>query len=151
MNRILRIFASVLILVLFAMVWPSPASAADPNDVAIIANKSNPSDSITVEESRKIFLGDRSTWANGKKVVVVMRTAGTPERNAVLKTVYKMNDADYSKYFLQAAFTGKIQAPPKEVASAADMVHYVAQIPGAVGYVRAGEVDASVKVVLTIH
>jgi len=151
MKRHTSILTGVLLLVVLHGALPVQATAGDSSAIVLITNKSNPVDAVSLDEARKIFLGDKTTWANGKKVLVVMRSSGSPERNAVLKSVYKMSDGDYSKYFLQAAFTGKVQAPPKEVGSAADMLHYVAQIPGAVGYVKAGDADASVKVVLELR
>jgi len=39
--------------------------------------------------------------------------AAGPERTVVLREIYKMSEGDYSKYFLQAAFTGKIPAPSR--------------------------------------
>jgi hypothetical protein len=62
--------------------------------------------------------------------------AAGPERTVVLREIYKMSEGDYSKYFLQAAFTGKITAPSKDVASAAQVKQMVAGNPGAVGYVN---------------
>jgi len=37
-----------------------------------------------------------------------------------------MSDADFKKYFVQAAFEGKDVAPPKEVSSARDVKSVVA-------------------------
>ena len=77
------------------------------------------------------------------------RSAGNPERDGVLHLIYKMNDGEYTKYFMQAAFTGRVQAPPRDVASVAEMKRQVAYDPGAVGYVPKRDLDDSVKVVLT--
>ena len=63
--------------------------------------------------------------------------AGAPERVAFLKIVCGMSDADFGKYFLQAAFTGKSATPPKEVTSAASVKSFVASSPGAIGFVKA--------------
>ena len=61
-----------------------------------------------------------------------------------------MSDAEYTKYFMQAAFTGKVTAPPKEIGSPAQMKTTVAGNPNAVGYVMKADADDTVKVVLTI-
>jgi hypothetical protein len=47
-----------------------------------------------------------------------------------------MNDADFNKYFVQAAFTGKDVTPPKEVGSGRDVKANVAASPGAIGFIR---------------
>jgi hypothetical protein len=48
-----------------------------------------------------------------------------------------MNDSEFSKYFMQAAFSGKSATPPKEVGSSAAVKSFVASSPGAIGFVRA--------------
>jgi hypothetical protein len=50
-----------------------------------------------------------------------------------------MNDGDFNKYFLQAAFTGKSATPPKEVSSSGAVKSFVASSPGAIGFVKAGD------------
>ena len=61
-----------------------------------------------------------------------------------------MSETDYSKYFLEAIFTGHLPAPPKEASSAAQMKHYLAANPWAIGYLKKEDVDDTVKVVLRI-
>jgi hypothetical protein len=90
-------------------------------------------------ELKKLFMSDRSKWDTGKAVAPVMVAAGAGERTAFLKIVCGMNDADFSKYFLQAAFTGKSAIPPKEVASAHSVKSVVASSAGAIGFVKAGD------------
>jgi ABC-type phosphate transport system substrate-binding protein len=82
-----------------------------------IVNTTNPVDNLSLADLKKIFLSDRSRWDTGKAVAPVISVAGAPERTAFLKTVCHMSDADFSKYFVQAAFTGKDVTPPKEVPS----------------------------------
>jgi len=92
-------------------------------------------------------MGERKTWSNGKKVTLVMRDEGQPERDAVLKLIYRMRERDFNSYFLHAAFTGESTEAPKTLSSAAGMIKFVFNVPGAIGYVRASEVNDTVKVV----
>ncbi|PYP84353.1 MAG: hypothetical protein DMF61_20120 [Blastocatellia bacterium AA13] len=115
-------------------------------DLAIIVNKANPVDSLSFADLRAIFLGERGSWPNGKKITVLMRSPGPPEREAVLRWIYKMNESDYSRYSLQSTFTGQAQSGPKLLDSAAGMRRFVFNVPGAIGYVRAPEADESVKI-----
>jgi ABC-type phosphate transport system substrate-binding protein len=114
----------------------APAEAAgDP--IVVIVNASNPVDSLSLGELKKLFLSDRSRWDTGKAVAPVIVAPGAPERVAFLKTVCGMNDAELGKYFMQAAFTGKSATPPKEVGSAGAVKSFVASSPGAIGFVKA--------------
>jgi ABC-type phosphate transport system substrate-binding protein len=115
---------------------PMPVLAAgDP--IVVIVNSSNPVSNLTMSELKKLFLSDRSRWDTGKAVAPVMVMAGAPERTAFLKIVCGMNDTDFGKYFLQAAFTGKSATPPKEVGNSASLKNFVATSPGAIGFVGA--------------
>jgi hypothetical protein len=95
-------------------------------------------------------MGDKTTWPSGKRVTILMLAQGQPERAAVLHDVYKMPEDEYEQYFTQAAFVGKVSAPPKDVGSAAQMKQAVAANPGAIGYVKKDDVDDSVKVILKL-
>lgn len=147
-KRLLLLFCFALV-ALFFFSHPLPRASA-AGEVDIVVNKANTIADLSLADARKIFMGDKSTWPSGKRVSILMLAQGQPEREVVLKEIYKMSEADYSKYFLQAAFTGKVSAPPKDVASAAQLKQLVAENPGAVGFVKKEDVDDSVKVVLKL-
>lgn len=131
------------------LLWLQPARqtlAAD--EVDVIVNKANTVDELTVADARKVFMGDKSVWPSGKRVTILMMAPGQAERAVILREIYKMSDGDYTKYFMQAAFTGRVTAPPKETSSAAQMKQLVSENPGAIGYVKKSDVDDTVKVVL---
>lgn len=134
---------AVLLGIAVWMVASVPAAKAAGDPIVVIVNAANPVDNLSVGELKKLFLSDRSRWDTGKAVAPVMLAAGAPERTAFLKIVCGMSDADLSKYFLQAAFTGKSATPPKEVGSAGAVRAFVAASPGAIGFVKAGDLPAS--------
>jgi ABC-type phosphate transport system substrate-binding protein len=107
--------------------------------IVVIVNSANPIDNLSTAELKKLFLSDRSHWDTGKSVAPVIVSAGAAERTAFLKIVCSMNDGDFNKYFLQAAFTGKSATPPKEVSSPGAVKSFVASSPGAIGFVKAGD------------
>lgn len=121
------------------------ASPGGTDAVAIIVNQSNPVENCSFEELRKIFLGERSHWPNGRRITLVMLDPAQPERKAVLREVYGMTEKDLSNHFIQGVFTGSVLAAPKTLGSAAEVRKFVFNVPGAIGYVRGSEVDASVK------
>lgn len=126
-------------------------AAAGGEEVDIIVNKTNPIDDLPLADAKKAFLGDKTTWPNGKRVTALMLAQGLPERVVVLREIFKMPEDQLSQYFVQAAFAGKISAPPKEVSSAAQMKQAVAANPGAIGYVKKEDVDDTVKAVLKLQ
>lgn len=138
-NKLASMLPRLAILAFFLTLAPT-AWAGDA--IVVIVNSSNPADNLSVAELKKLFLSERSRWDTGKAVAPVMLGPGAPERTAFLKQVCGMSDADFSKYFVQAAFTGKDATAPKEVSSARDVKSVVAGSPGAIGFVRASEFSA---------
>jgi phosphate transport system substrate-binding protein len=116
-------------------------------DLAIIVNQSNPVENLSMQELRTVFLGERSHWPNGRRITLVMMEPGFAERKAVLRDIYHMNESDFSRHFLQGLFTGEVFVSPKTLASPVGVRKFVFNVPGAIGYVRASDVDDTVKVI----
>jgi ABC-type phosphate transport system substrate-binding protein len=119
---------------------------AQSGDLAVIVNKNSPLNNVTSEELAKILRGEKAKDANGVRFVLTTREAGSPERAAALAQIYKMGEDDYSKYFLQATFTGQVQAAPRALSGAAVAKQFVSVTPGAISYVRSSDADDSVKI-----
>ena len=119
-------------------------TATEP--LAIVVNRSNPVDQLSLAELRKVFLGERSYWPNGRRITLVMRDLGEPEHKTMLREVYQMDENALKNHFLRGLFTGEILVSPKTLASAAGVRKFVFNVPGAIGYVRLSDVDGTVKV-----
>jgi ABC-type phosphate transport system substrate-binding protein len=127
------------------------ASAREPAimphaSLAIIVNNENPLSELPVGELRRMILGEVTRWPDGRRVTIVMREPGDPERDAVLRLICRMSDQDFTRYLLQATFRGELQGGPKVLDTPNGVRRFVFNVPGAIGYVRSDEVDASVKV-----
>jgi len=125
------------------------AMAAGPSEpsVAIVVNQSNPVENLPLPELRKIFLGERTHWPNGRRITLVMMDPAQPERKTILREIYGMSEKDLNQHFVQGVFTGAISASPKTMATPAEVLKFVFNVPGAIGYLRAQDVDRSVKIV----
>ena len=51
-----------------------------------------------------------------------------------------------NSHFIQGVFTGVVFVSPKTLGTPAEVLKFVFNVPGAIGYVRASDVDSSVKV-----
>jgi len=120
-------------------------------EVDVVVNNSNKIGPLSREEVRRIYVGEKSSWPGGKRITVLMLALDQRERVVILREVLKMNESDYTKYFLQAAFTGRIQAAPKDLSSPAQMKARLAANPNAIGYLKREDVDESVRVLLKIR
>jgi ABC-type phosphate transport system substrate-binding protein len=121
---------------------------AEGEHIAVIVNRANSINGLSMRELRRIFLCERTSWQSGRKITVVMRDPGQVERDAILRLVYRMTEGEYQRHFLQARFTGEVIVPPRVVSSPAGVRKFVAYVPGAIGYVRACDLDDTVKFLL---
>jgi ABC-type phosphate transport system substrate-binding protein len=145
-----RILLTILVLVLLVSCAGLLTVRAAPEEVDVVVNRSNNTAPLSREEVRRIFMGDKSSWPGGKHITVLMLAPDRAERVVVLHDVFKMNESEYTKYFLQAAFTGHVLAAPRDLPSAAHMKAHLATNPNAIGYLKKQDVDDSVKVVLKL-
>jgi ABC-type phosphate transport system substrate-binding protein len=122
------------------------SSAAD-ECLAILVNRSNPVENLSFAELRKVFLGEQNHWSDGRRITLVMLESGKPERQAVLTRIYRMEDKDFNAYFLHHVFTGEIHAAPTTLTTPTEVLKFVSNVQGAIGYLRTTAVDESVKVV----
>jgi hypothetical protein len=122
-----------------------PASSEE--NLAIIVNLANPVQNVSKAELRKIFLAERTYWPNGRRITLVMRAPGESERKTVLREICQMNEEEFKNHFLHGLFTGEILLSPKILATPVGVRKFVFNVPGAIGYLRSEDVDATVKVI----
>jgi hypothetical protein len=155
-----RHFANVLLLLTAITVVSAIASDQGPSSptvhmdlpstdqsLAIVVNESNPVTDLSFGELRKIFLGERSHWPNGRRITLVMIEPGRPERAAMLRELYHMNETELNRHFLHALFTGQVLVSPKTLNTPLGVCKFVFNVPGAIGFLRASDVDDSVRVI----
>jgi ABC-type phosphate transport system substrate-binding protein len=133
--------ASIIVPGLFAS---EQVSATEP--LVIVVNRSNPVNDLSWAELRKIFLGNRSHWSNGRRITLVMREPGEAERMTMLRDVCGMNEDQLKNHYLHGLYTGEILVSPKILASPTGVRKFVFNVPGAIGYMRLGDLDSTVKV-----
>jgi ABC-type phosphate transport system substrate-binding protein len=133
----------------FSSVQPlaSTAPRTSWEGLAIVVNRNNPTANLTLAQLRAIFLGEKKWWSYRRRVALSTMRRGTPERQTVLRVIYKMDDRELDKYFLYEEFKGETFKTPATLKTPADVKKFVVSTPGAVGYLRASDVDGSVKVV----
>jgi phosphate transport system substrate-binding protein len=140
MNRLIPIS----LFIAFAAV--APAIAGD-DDLVVVVNKSNTADNVTKAQLKKMILGEQPSWSAGKKVSVVLRAAGQPERDGVLRSVCGMSEDDFNQSWMRASFNGSTATPPKSLATGAAVRQSVTTAAGGIGFLRAADVDDTVKVI----
>ena len=120
-------------------------AAHDPNALAVIVNKDNPIDDLSMGELKRILLGERRYWSGTRKIAILLPTIGTSERVATLRLV-AMDEANYKQYWQQKTSAGEIDVAPAVAPASAFAVNLVAESEDAIAVVPLADVKGSVKV-----
>ncbi len=143
-----KFLLSILFLALIGTVITCP-SIASATDIIVIGNRSVPASELAPKEIQKIYLGKKKLWDNGLKVVFVMLGKGDVSKK-FLKSYVKKNPGMFTKYWKKKMFTGSGN-PPIIFQREKDLVKYVAETKGAIGYVSSQSYSDSVKFLSVLH
>jgi ABC-type phosphate transport system substrate-binding protein len=143
-----RVSALVCVLATTAlMALPANLAAQSKNgDVAIVVHPETPVDVITLAEARKIFRGERQYWTPNIPVVLLVRAPVSRERDVVLRVIYQMSEPQFKQYWIARIFRAEATSGPKIVYSNDIANQLAGAIPGAVGFMPAGEVKPPLKI-----
>ncbi len=129
-------------LTLLSLVCSSGACLA--GDVTIIANPSVKENSLSQNDIKKIFLSKKKTLEGGAVKLVIQEDDTI--HDAFLRNFVKKSSSQFRSYYKKLIFTGRGQAP-KRVANDKAMISYVANTPGAIGYVAEAADTVNVKII----
>jgi hypothetical protein len=122
-------------------------SLAAARDLALVANKTNTVNAVTVADLVKVCKAQTSKWPDGKPVTFVMRAPSMPEMKIFVEKVYAMPEKEVSD-LIAAANHGRSSHPAIMVVDTdEELVNKVASIPGAVGIVDVYAINSSVAVI----
>ncbi|PLX95672.1 MAG: phosphate ABC transporter substrate-binding protein [Desulfuromonas sp.] len=130
----------VLMLVAAAFVFSNVALAAD---YVLVVNKGNAVSSIDAKDAKKIFLGKKSSWNNGERIVLYSQQNQTLTE-AFSEGVVRKSAQQFMVFWKKALFTGTGK-PPVEVSDDAQMKQAIAADPKGIGYISASAMDGTVK------
>jgi hypothetical protein len=111
----------------------------------VVVHPANPESFASRELVSDAFLKKVSRWPNGEQIRPVDLTLGSAVRETFSQNVLRRTAAAVRNYWQQRIFTGR-GVPPPEVASDADVIRYVREHAGGIGYVSAAADPATVKV-----
>ena len=114
-------------------------------DALIITNKSVSDPNITKDDIKKIFLGKKIKWKDKTKVHFVL-SKDKDLHEAFLKTYIKRNPKQFKAYWKNMVFTGKGKTP-KSFDTTEELIEYVANTEGAIGYIDSGTTAVNVNTV----
>jgi len=146
----LRIVWTAILLVALSVASCAQSAAgrrsAGWEGIAIVVDRNNPVSNVSLAELREMFFGDRQWWGHNRPIALVTMARGSAERETVLRAIYKMDEKAFEKYFFFEVYRGEMPNGPTRLTTASEVKKFVSRKQGALGYMRASDVDSSVKV-----
>ena len=133
----------ILLALLVSLSWHAAAMAAG---YKVIVNNANEASSLGKKELSQLFMKKTAKWSDGTAVVAVDQTEKSAARERFTQEVHGKSVAAVKSYWQQQIFSGR-EVPPVEKSSDAQVIAFVKQNAGAIGYVAEGADTAGVKVV----
>ena len=101
-------------------------------DTVVITNKNVGDTELSQADVKEIFLGKKKKWSDNSRIhFAVVKDAAVHE--VFLQTYIKRSSNQYKNHWKNMVFTGKGKMP-KSFATAAELVEFVANTSGAIGY-----------------
>ena len=140
---------AVAALLMSAALGAGGAPAADESSFVVITAASNPATSIKRQELARYFLKKTGRWGDGRGVVPVDQSAGSPVRAAFTRAVLAIEGmgqiSAVQNFWLQQVYSGR-STPPAVKATDAEVLAFVLANPGAIGYIAPIAAAGGVKV-----
>lgn len=141
-------FLGVIFLTIVGMNLTLPGIVT-ADDLIVIGNRSVPVSTLTEKEVQRIYLGKKKVWNNGLKVIFA-KLGDDKTTKRFLKHFVKKSPSMFRKYWKKKTFTG-VATPPQEFKREKDLVQYISETKGAVGYISSKSYTSSVKILSVMH
>jgi ABC-type phosphate transport system substrate-binding protein len=120
----------------------------EAQDVLLVANKNVHVSEIKSSDVRAIFTGEKTRFADGSHAVPVTLKGG-PAHEVFVEHYLRESPDEFRAQWRKAVFTGQ-GAMPRVFDSEAALIAYVADTPGAVGYVSRVSPEDNVKLLVAL-
>lgn len=134
---------AVLASLLLACVVPAQA------ELVVVVNARSGVAVMTRSEVTNIFFGRHRKFFNGVEAQVADLQDVHPDRARFYRALVGKELPDVNAYWSRALFAGRLQPPP-QLRSSEEMLRWVAEHPGGIGYVDLLHADARVRVVFEL-
>jgi hypothetical protein len=117
-------------------------------DIVIVCGRTSPITEMSRDQAERLYLGRLSALPSGAPVSPVDLPVGAV-REQFYHSLTGKNPNQIRAYWSRQVFAGRA-APPREAASVAEVRSLLAKYPDLVGYLPAGDVDVTMRVLLKV-
>lgn len=123
------------------LLFPNLTAAGD---IVIIGNKSIAESRLSKQDLKNIYLGRKTIWGDKKRIIFVTLDNENVSKRFLNKYL-NMISAQYADHWLEKVYTGQ-GTPPRAFASDEEMIRFIANTDGAIGYVTSSDDLNGVKI-----
>lgn len=109
-------------------------------------SKENKISSLTTDDLTRIFLGKKTLWESGTRIVPAMPEEESPAGEAFLSGTLKKSVSQFRTYWKRLLFSGG-GTVPRVFRNGDQLLDFVARQPGGIAVVEASAVDDRVRVI----
>jgi len=119
------------------------AGACWAEDVVLVTHPNNQISSLKMQEVKNIFLGKKSSWADGQNIVVFIQQ-DNDATSTFSKEYLSKSPQQFFTYWKKALFTGTGN-PPIILGNDSEMKAFISAKTSSIGYISSDALDGSVK------
>lgn len=137
-----------LLLLALAIALGAPGSVLAQGvdrSLRVVVSKENKVTTLTSDDLNRIFLGKKTLWDSGTRIVPAMPEEESPAGEIFLSGTLKKSVAQFRSYWKRLLFSGG-GTVPKVFRTSGQIMDFVARQPGAIAVVEASAVDDRVRV-----
>lgn len=135
---------------LAALSWHGTSDAGPADEIAVVVNKANAANALTREELRPLFQTTKGRWPDGTAAEPLNLGDESPARQGFDAVVLGLDPDRVARYWIDRKIRGG-ERPPRKITTPSALVRVVSADRGAVGYVRVGDLNDTVKIVARIR
>ena len=137
---------SLLSLLTLLTLLATPLAEAEP---VVVVNAGSTIVSLSRDQVINIFLGRYRQFPSGVTAMPIDQPAEHPLKAQFYRLLVNKDLAEINAYWARLIFSGKT-TPPRQAASSAEVLDWLANTHGAIGYVDRNMVDARLRIVLEL-
>jgi hypothetical protein len=130
------------ILVLGLCLSRSARAECPSNGLAVVVNKDNATEGLSMAQLRRLLLGDMRNWPDKKKVSLVVPDPQSAAFKCLLSAVVRMTDVEYRRFIASVQFRGEEPVDLHSASSGPAAGKMVSGSPGALAIVETSALPA---------
>jgi hypothetical protein len=125
---------------------PRPVRAGNDVALAVIVAPTSKMTNVALSDLRRVFQSERVTDPDGNRLIALNHPPKTPDRVGFDQVVMRMDADQVGRFWIDRKIRGG-SGPPRTVESLATLRRVVEKLPGAIGYIRPGQLSSEVRAI----